>query len=58
MTGLLFSKQDASDLAARVKSPNRPLEARMLAKKYYDRSEAVAQYLDLYQQVIFAAEEY
>ena len=47
-----LSEQEAHDFVARVKSSGRSDQARMLAKKFYDRSQAVAKYLDLYQKVL------
>jgi len=50
--GCQLSAQQADSLVARIHAPGRPAEARQLARKHYDRVKAVAQYVDLYQQVI------
>ena len=47
-----LSEQEAHDFVSRVKSSGRSDQARILAKKFYDRSQAVAKYLDLYQKVL------
>lgn len=46
-----LSEQEASELVSCIKSPSRFKESRMLAEKLYDRSKAVAQYVDLYLKV-------
>ena len=50
--GCQLSSQQAAELVARIQTPSRPAEAQQLAQKHYDRAKAVAEYVDLYQQVL------
>ena len=47
-----LSAQQAGELVARIQATSRPAEARRLAELHYDRTKAVAQYVDLYQQLL------
>lgn len=50
--GCQLSSQQAAELVARIQTPSRPAEAQQLAQKHYDRAKAVAEYVDLYRQVL------
>ena len=50
--GCQLSSQQAGELVARIQAPSRAAEARRLAQKHYDRAKAVAEYVDLYQQLL------
>lgn len=50
--GCQLSAQQARELVSRIKASKRPIEARQLAEKHYDRAKAVAEYIDLYRQVL------
>lgn len=50
--GCQLSSQQAGELVARIQAHSRPAEARRLAQKHYDRAKAIAEYVNLYQQVL------
>ena len=52
--GCQLSGQQAAELLSRIQAPNRPSEALQLAMQHYDRAKAVAEYVDLYQQVLLS----
>ena len=49
--GCQLLNHQAADLVSRIQAPTRPAEARRMAEQHYDRATAVAEYVDLYQQV-------
>lgn len=50
--GCQLSAEQADALVSRIQACNRLAEARRLAEQHYDRAKAVAQYVDLYRQVL------
>jgi len=50
--GCQLLNHQVAELVSRIQAPTRPAEARRLAELHYDRAKAVAQYVDLYRQIL------